>query len=82
MSITKRVEDGCEITEYTGADLEALKANLTKAIHGETPAGCCVNCKQPFSVANVFTSAGWRETRLSGMCEKCWDETFAAEDDE
>lgn len=42
----------------------------------------CRNCKQPFSSANVRTSAGWAETRISGMCESCWDAMFAYEDDE
>lgn len=34
---------------------------------------CCVFCKEPFSDKNVFTQLGWRETQISGMCEKCFD---------
>lgn len=42
----------------------------------------CRSCRQPFSDANVHTSAGWAETRISGMCEDCFDAMFAEEDDE
>ena len=82
MSITKRIDGDVEIVEITGGDLEAFKSNLTTAIHGETAAGCCVKCKDAFSSENVFTSAGWRETGLSGFCERCWDAMFAEEDDD
>jgi hypothetical protein len=34
---------------------------------------CCIFCKEPFSDKNVFTQLGWRETQISGMCEKCFD---------
>ena len=41
------------------------------------PQGCCVCCKQPFTDANVFTELGWKETRISQTCEKCWNEMFS-----
>lgn len=82
MSITKTTDGDVEIVTLTGPDLAEFKANLTKTLHGETAPGCCVSCKDQFGPANVFTAAGWRETQLSGMCERCWDETFADEDDE
>lgn len=41
----------------------------------------CFNCKQPFTSANVFTNAGLREIAISGMCEKCFDELFAEEEE-
>ena len=44
-------------------------------------AGVCVTCKQPFTPVNVFTDAGWRETKISHMCEACWDTLFADETD-
>lgn len=44
-------------------------------------AGACVSCGQPFTDKNVFTNAGWRETRISQTCEKCFDELFEDEDD-
>lgn len=39
----------------------------------------CVRCSDAFTNANVYTAAGWRETKLSGLCERCWDEVFAEE---
>lgn len=43
----------------------------------------CVSCKQEFSDENCFTQAGWQETQISGMCERCFDAaTMESEDDE
>ena len=36
----------------------------------------CYTCGQPFTRVNVFTTLGWRETQISGMCEACFDELF------
>ena len=45
------------------------------------PANYCIKCKCPFKQdVNVFTPEGWRETRISRFCEKCFDELF--EEDE
>jgi hypothetical protein len=33
----------------------------------------CICCKEPFTKANVFTTAGMKEVAISGMCEKCFD---------
>lgn len=38
--------------------------------------GCCVKCAEPFSDKNVFTPSGWRETKISQLCERCWDTLF------
>jgi hypothetical protein len=43
-------------------------------------AGVCIDCGQPFTAANVHTDAGWRETKLSQMCEDCFDALFADEE--
>lgn len=43
--------------------------------------GKCFECAETFSDQNVFTDAGWRETKLSGMCEKCWDNLFKDAED-
>ncbi len=40
----------------------------------------CFSCKEPFTEKNVFTVEGWRETEISGMCEKCFDELFTEEE--
>ena len=42
----------------------------------------CFHCNKPFTDENVFTDAGWREIRISGMCEKCFDEITNFEDEE
>ena len=42
---------------------------------------CCIQCQQPFTEENVKTLLGWKETRLSGMCEKCFDALFEEEDE-
>jgi len=56
--------------------LQKLQEDLKKELFGETKDGSCVVCKQPFTQENVFTEAGWKEVKISQMCEKCWDETF------
>jgi hypothetical protein len=42
----------------------------------------CVRCGAGFSDLNVHTDAGWREIRLSGMCEDCFDEVTIYDEDE
>lgn len=61
----------------TNPSLRAIQKALDSEIYGDTPQNCCKDCKQPFSEKNVFTEAGWREVRISGLCEGCWDEMFA-----
>jgi hypothetical protein len=79
MSITKTVdEDGNETTVYTGVDLFAFRDSLAEKAFGTATQvdGHCRRCKQPFSPDTVFTAAGWRETAISGICEKCFDEMY------
>ena len=40
----------------------------------------CIECGRPFTDANVHSNDGWRETRISGLCEDCFD--AATEEDE
>lgn len=40
----------------------------------------CKRCNEEFSNENVYSSAGWRETEISGLCEKCFDEITAEPD--
>lgn len=42
----------------------------------------CLICKEAFSRKNCFTRLGWRETQLSGFCEKCFDESCKDKKDE
>lgn len=58
--------------------LEKLKDKLAKEI--KLVPGTCIQCKEVFSTKNVFTKAGWAETEISNMCEKCFDGLF--KDDE
>lgn len=81
MSITKTIDGQVEIVTIDGDDFQKLKTDLEKEARGDTPAGHCLECKEPFSSANVFTPAGWKETSISNLCERCWDSMFA-EDDE
>jgi hypothetical protein len=53
-------------------------AELDMSLRGEA----CVRCKRPLSAANMFTSAGWKEAAISGMCEACFDEVCSDPDDE
>lgn len=56
--------------------LSKFKLDLEKSLFGETPQGRCVRCKDPFTSANVFTPQGERETHISKLCERCWNEMF------
>ena len=63
---------------------------LAAALFGPTDAGCCVFCKQPFSFnensndgmpGRIYSEAGLREARRSGICETCFDETTSFGDE-
>lgn len=41
----------------------------------------CIFCKQEFTSQNVYSKMGWRETQISGSCEKCFDEICADPDE-
>ena len=36
----------------------------------------CVKCYEPFTDNNVRTAEGWSETKISKMCEDCFDDLF------
>ena len=43
--------------------------------------GVCVSCRQGvFHGVNMFTSTGFREFEMSGMCERCFDDTYGEDD--
>lgn len=65
-------------------NLNELKDSLANSLSGgeKVPDGHCIRCKEPFTHSNVFTSAGWRETKISKMCESCFDAIFEGIDDE
>lgn len=33
----------------------------------------CILCKEPFTDKNVYSAAGWCETKITQMCELCFD---------
>lgn len=41
----------------------------------------CTNCNKPFSNENTYSKEGWKETQISGMCEKCFDSLFEEVED-
>lgn len=56
---------------------------LTNEMIAEAAAqGKCCFCGEKFSDENVFTALGWEETKISGMCEVCFDGLFEGMDDE
>jgi hypothetical protein len=36
----------------------------------------CAKCRDAFSGKNTNSQMGWRETQISGYCEKCFDGLF------
>lgn len=74
--------DELKITVIEGQELQAFKQQLEKQLYGTTEQGCCVSCKEPFSDKNVRTELGWKETKISKLCENCWDAMLAPEDAE
>lgn len=41
----------------------------------------CVFCEEDFSSKNIFTKLGWKESKISGICEKCFEEAFKDNND-
>ena len=58
---------------------ERLKAGLSQAELQEPK--ICKHCGETLSYSNTITPAGWEEHEISGLCEKCFDDsTFCMED--
>ena len=55
-------------------------AILPDQMQARLTAGACISCGEPFSEKNVFSQAGWAETRISQTCERCFDALFEDED--
>lgn len=45
----------------------------------DIPKGTCIECKERFSDKNVYSSAGAKETQISGLCEQCFDKITVEE---
>jgi len=65
--------------------LQEFQEELARATFGAAPKdipGHCIQCREGFSPSNVYSEAGWRETKISGLCERCFDEICKEPDDE
>jgi len=77
-----------EIHHFEGKALDDLKAKLEDQIKTETGClprkrrakGLCIECLEP-ALAKCYSADGRGEYRISGMCEKCFDEMFAEDED-
>lgn len=64
-------------------DIAALTREQINALPVEVGGrtACCY-CNRPFvRDVNVFTNDGWREIRISGACEACFDEVCEEPDE-
>lgn len=59
--------------------LDDLKRNMAEQCYGRQPDGkTCIDCNRPpVQGDNMTTEAGWREFKISGLCESCFDRTTA-----
>jgi hypothetical protein len=66
-----------------GPRIEQNKATLIEADGlREFDGKHCISCGEEYSAKNVFTPAGWGEIRISGFCERCFDEAWAEPEDD
>lgn len=42
----------------------------------------CVYCGKPFTDENVYSVDGWKEVKISQVCEKCFDECTKEEEED
>lgn len=66
-------------------NLQTFKDEMARTAFGAAPSdvpGHCIQCREGFSDSNVYSEAGWRETKISGLCERCFDEICKETDDE
>jgi len=65
-------------TDYKNMSLTEFKQKLQEEIYGKDSVenkskGLCIKCEQ-FALSNCYSEAGRREFKISGLCEKCFDE--------
>lgn len=59
-------------------DLQQFKDKMAMDLYGQTTeeaktTGLCIQCHKP-ALENCYSAAGRREYKISGLCEKCFDE--------
>jgi hypothetical protein len=59
-------------------DLQMFKDKLAKELYGQTAneaitSGLCIQCQEP-ALDKCYSDAGRAEYRISGLCERCFDE--------
>tara|TARA_R100001480_G_scaffold3723_2_gene9726 strand:- start:11931 stop:12143 length:213 start_codon:yes stop_codon:yes gene_type:complete len=60
---------------------DALANSTYGGINNTDAVGVCVSCRQfVHHGVNMFTSTGLREFEMSGMCERCFDDTYGEDD--
>lgn len=58
-----------------------FEKSLNEGITINSSQGVCVCCNKPFTDENVYSEAGWRETKITQMCEKCFDDATLSDED-
>ena len=66
-------------TDITDSDIMSLEQQKMAELflNKELFPDLCVICHQPFTDENVFTELGWKETKISHICEKCFNRLFS-----
>lgn len=67
---------------YPVVDMETFGAMVKTCVRKQCVYLCCEQCNKPFSMENVRTKAGWRETQISGWCETCFDAMFSEDEEQ
>jgi len=65
-------------TDYKNMSLTEFKQKLQEEIYGKDSVEnkskeLCIKCEQ-FALPNCYSETGRREFKISGLCEKCFDE--------
>lgn len=61
--------------------LDVIKQAFDQAMQQDKQELHCVSCKEKIDYSNTRTKEGWDEVHISGLCEKCFDNsTFCLED--
>lgn len=68
--------DGCKNANYYCHEINDYLSEFQAKYKAQEQLNHCIQCKQKFSDKNVFTEAGKAETKISQICEKCFDALF------